>query len=320
VDHSFDRPHFVVNARSRPSGAPGSLEALRALVLGVFPGARWMLTSGPGDAVALARGAAADGADVVIAVGGDGTVNEVANGLLTAPVAPPTLGILPAGSGSDFVRSLGIPRHAAAALRVLADGRRRRIDVGRIVCAPLAAGASPGPITRFFVNIAGCGASAQVTERFNRRRIRGSLGYATAAALTAFTCRWPQVEIRADDAEPKTITLTMLFVCNGEYCGGGMRVGRGARLDDGSFHVVEAAGISRLRTILEWPRLYRGRLEHVAGVRVTPGRRLDLSSRDDVLVDCDGEVCGRLPATYAIVPGALDVCAPAPVDPRCQES
>jgi diacylglycerol kinase (ATP) len=302
-------PHFIVNSRARPTGATASLEALRSVVLGAFPGARWSATAGPGDAVALARQAAADGADVVVAVGGDGTINEVANGLLGAARPGTPLGILPAGSGSDFVRSLGIPRDAAAAMDVLAGGCHRRIDVGEIVCAPLAPGAE-ARTRRFFVNIAGCGASALATRRFNRRRIPGPLGYAVAAGITALTCRWPRIDIREDEGDTRSVTLNMLFVCNGEYCGGGMRVGRGAALDDGRFLVVEASGIGRVRTVMEWPRLYLGRLDHVSGVAISPARRLDLSSGEDVLVDCDGEVCGRLPATYAVAPGALTVCVP----------
>ena len=112
-----------------------------------------------------------------------------------------------------------------------------------------------------------------------------------------------------DAGAPRAVTLNMLFACNGEYCGGGMHVGRGASLDDGLLLVVEAAGIGRLRTMLEWPRLYGGHLERVRGVRVTSARRIDVASKEDVLVDCDGEVIGRLPAVYEIVPGAITVCA-----------
>ena len=86
----------------------------------------------------------------------------------------------------------------------------------------------------------------------------------------------------------------------------------GAALDDGRFLVVEASGIGRLRTVMEWPRLYRGRLHHVPGVAISPARRLDLSSGEEVLVDCDGEVCGRLPASYLVAPRALTVCVPRP--------
>jgi diacylglycerol kinase (ATP) len=317
----FLGPHFVVNARSPHARETGRLDALRAAVERVFPGAGWSLTSGPGDAVALARAAASAGADLVVAVGGDGTINEVVNGILTArgrgpdsspdavPGDGPTLGILPAGSGSDFARSLSIPRDVSGALAVLAVGRRRPIDAGRIVCAPLDAGAATDRTERFFINMGGCGASAQVADRFNRRRIPGVLGYATAAALTTFHYRWPQVEIRTDGGAPRSVTLNMLFACNGEYCGGGMHVGRGASLDDGLLLVIEAAGIGRLRTMLEWPRLYGGHLERVRGVRVTSARHIHVTSDEDVLVDCDGEVIGRLPAAYTVLPGAITVCA-----------
>jgi diacylglycerol kinase family enzyme len=167
----------------------------------------------------------------------------------------------------------------------------------------------PQRTERFFINMGGCGASAQVASRFNRRRIPGTLGYAVASGLTTLSYEWPQVEVRTDGGPPRTVTLNLLFICNGEYCGGGMHVGRGSRLDDGLLLVVEAAGIGRLRTMLEWPRLYGGHLERVRGVRVTSARRLDVTSKEDVLVDCDGEVIGRLPAVYEIVPAAITVCA-----------
>jgi YegS/Rv2252/BmrU family lipid kinase len=312
-DWAFVRTHFVVNARSPHARGAARLDALRAAVGRRFPAASWSLTSAPGDAIGLARTAASAGADLVVAVGGDGTINEVANGILMVPDADrgaaPALGMLPAGSGSDFARSVGVPRDVGGAIAILASGRRRRIDAGRIECASLDA-ATPSPtIERYFVNMGGCGASAEVARRFNRRRVPGALGYAAAAALTTLRYRWPQVEIRTDEGVPRTVTLNMLFACNGEYCGGGMRVGRGSSLDDGLLLVVEAAGIGRLRTMLEWPRLYGGHLARVRGVRVTSANRIDVASHDDVLVDCDGEVIGRLPATYSVVPGAITVCA-----------
>jgi diacylglycerol kinase (ATP) len=326
------RPRFIVNAGARPRGAPGTLDALRVAALQTFPGARWTPTSGPGDAIALAREAARDGADLVVAVGGDGTVNEVANGLLSqrdfpssskppriadAPIAcgetvpGPALGILPAGSGSDFIRSLGVPRDALSALAVLSAGACRRIDAGRIVCVPLHSSPPSTRITRFFVNMAGCGASARVAGRFNRRHVPGALGYAAAAAITTLSYRWPEVEIRSDDGDARRVLLNLLFVCNGAFCGGGMQVGRGAALDDGRFLVVEGTGIGRLRAILEWPRLYRGWLAGVRGVTVQSSARLHVASREDVLVDCDGEICGKLPAEYSVLPGVLTVCVPA---------
>ena len=288
------------------------IDAVREEACRRFPAATWTATSSAGDGATLARAAARGGADLVVAVGGDGTINEVVNGLMDAEVscdARPALGILPAGTGSDFVRTLRVPHGLRAALEVITAGRAARIDLGEIVCAPLDGG-SPGRTRRYFVNMAGCGSTARVAERFNRRKVRGTLGYAVATALTALDYRFPQVELAVDGHAAESINLNLLFICNGEYCGGGMRVGKGVLLDDGMFQVVEVAGVGRLGSLLQWPRLYTGSVGMVRGARVRAAREIHLASKEDVLVDCDGEVCGRLPATYRVVAGALNVCVP----------
>ncbi len=272
-----------------------------------------MATSSPGDAAVLARAAALNGADLVVAVGGDGTINEVVNGLMDSDVAPdvrPIFGILPVGSGSDFVRTLRVPHDLRAALDVLTAARLRPIDVGEIDCVPLDGAGSRQSARRYFINIAGCGSSSRVVERFNARRGHGTLGYVVAAALTAFDYRFPTVEIALDGNQADTTSLNVIFVCNGEYCGGGMHVGKGSRIDDGRFQVVEVGGVGRLGSLLQWPRLYTGSVDRVRGARVRSAGSVYVTSKEDVLVDCDGDVCGRLPATYRVVPGALHVCVP----------
>jgi diacylglycerol kinase family enzyme len=192
---------------------------------------------------------------------------------------------------------------------VLTAGQRTRIDVGEIECAPLH-GEPPGSTRRYFANIAGCGSSARVVEHFNSRRLPGTLGYAVAAALTALDYRFPQVEVALDGDPLDRASLNVLFVCNGEYCGGGMHVGKGARVDDGLLHVVEVTSVGRLGSMLQWPRLYTGSIDRVRGARVRAARAIRVTSNENVLVDCDGDVCGRLPATYHAVAGALEVCVP----------
>lgn len=287
------------------------MSELRAHVHQAFPDARWSETARPGDATALAGTAAAAGAGVVVAVGGDGTIHEVVNGLMGVQEGRPALGIVPAGSGSDFARTLGLPHDPLAALVVLRQGSTRRIDVGAIVCAPLDGHAGGGAARRHFINMAGCGASGRVVERFARWRLAGAAGYGVAAALTALDYRWPSVEIAFDKTPARRVRLNLLFVCNGEYCGGGMRVGEGARPDDGELLVVEAGGVGRLRAVLQWPELYFGGLHRVRGVSVNRAREVVVTGPGSVLVDADGELVGRLPATYRIVPNALDVCVPS---------
>lgn len=307
---AFRAPHFIVNPRSSSRQTTLRLESLRNALPGRFPSARWMPTEAAGHAADLAREAALEGGGLVVAVGGDGTINEVANGLMSVPPDQrPTLGIVPAGSGSDFARMLRIPRDVPGALAVLANGNRRRIDVGEIECAavdPLQ------PATRrHFVNIAGCGSSGRVVQRFNMRHVPGRFGYLVASVQTAIDYAFPHVEIALDDGPPDPVMLTILFVCNGEYCGGGMHVGNGAAPDDGLFHVVEIDGVGRIGAMLQWPRLYVGNLTRVRGARVRTAKTVRVTSAQDVMVDCDGELCGRLPATYRIVADALNVCIPA---------
>jgi YegS/Rv2252/BmrU family lipid kinase len=238
-------------------------------------------------------------------VGGDGTINEVVNGLMAVPAAKrPTLGIIPAGSGSDFVRSIRVPHDALAALRVIADGHAVPVDVGEIHCEPA--------VHRYFINMAGCGASGRVVERFNTRRVTGTLGYVLASGLTAVDYRFPIVDLSLDGGAAERVRLNLLFVCNGEYCGGGMHAGKGARLDDGLLQVVWVGGVGRIGAALQWPSLYTGHLERVRGAQVRTARVLRVTSEEkNVLVDCDGELCGRLPAIYTMTPAALRVCAPA---------
>ncbi len=288
------------------------LEALQREALRRFPATTWVITSSRGDAIVRAHAAARNGADLVVAVGGDGTINEVVNGLMGAAdsrEARPALGILPAGSGSDFIRTLGIPRDLHRALDVLSAGSLKSVDVGRIDCAPLDA-ASRDRVRRYFMNIAGCASSARVVERFNGSRVHGTPGYVLAAALTALDYRFPVVDIVDDGGPAARVRPNVLFVCNGEYCGGGMHVGKGARVDDGLLQVVEVSNVSRIGSLLQWPRLYTGSVDRVRGARVRSARVLEVSSSEDVLVDCDGDVCGRLPAMYTVVAHALDICVP----------
>jgi YegS/Rv2252/BmrU family lipid kinase len=309
---AFTFPHFIVNPRSAQAGTMRRVDAIHQEACRRFSAATWTATSSRGDGAVLARAAARGGADLVVAVGGDGTINEIVNGLMESGVScdtRPVLGILPAGSGSDFVRTLRIPGDVRIALDVLTAGRLTRIDVGDIECAPLDGG-SPGPTRRYFVNMAGCGASARVAERFNRRKVRGTLGYAVAAALTALDYRFPDVDLALDGEPAHRARLNVLFICNGEYCGGGMHVGKGALVDDGLLHVVEVSGVGRLGSLLQWPRLYTGSVSRVRGAHVHTAQVVRVTSNEDVLVDCDGDLCGRLPATYRAVAGALRVCVP----------
>ncbi|MFB3852769.1 MAG: diacylglycerol kinase family protein [Vicinamibacterales bacterium] len=322
-----ERPFFVVNPKSA-GGRTASVwwRDLHGSVLEMFPRARWALTKGPRQAAALAARAAVEGADLVVAVGGDGTVNEVVNGLMgerlgaeeRLPAAngqtwsppgerpdAPALGVVPVGTGCDFVKSIGVPNSPVKALELLRAGKQLPLDV----CEMTLRRAAGNLVRRYSMNMCGCGASGEVTKQVNAARFprHGLAKFFIATARAALAYRPREIQVEVDGLAPRTTRLLGLFVCNGEYCGGGMRPGKGARLDDGTLRVVEIADIPLSRILRHGYKLYTGRLEGIPGVSVYDASSLRVRGPSEILVDCDGEQPGTLPATYSVVRRALRV-------------
>ena len=302
-------PFFIVNPLSAGGRTATRWERdIKPLVCARFGGdAAWAFTRGPGDAATIAEGARREGRTLLVAVGGDGTLNEVVNGLMAAAGEGdrPCVGLVPNGTGSDFARTLGIPRDPAAALALVAAGNSVHADVCEITCA----GPGGAPVRRFSINTCGCGIGGEVAASVNRwaARRHGFLAF-LAASLAAVGRYHPRrVELSIDGGEASRLRLLALFVCNGEYCGGGMRPGRGARIDDGCLRVVTVAAMHPAMVLFNLGRLYTGRVEGVRGVRVHQARRVEVRTDDRVLVDCDGEQPGVAPATFVVRPAALRV-------------
>ncbi len=274
-------------------------------------------TEGPGDATRLAAQALRAGAEVVVAVGGDGTINEVANGFFAdgQPVAPgAALAILPFGTGGDFVRTARIPKDWAAAVEVLARGARRTIDVGRLDHATR----DGGPGVRMFVNIASFGLSG-VTDRFvnqGQKRLGGKLSFfaATTRALLAYDNQRVHLVFDEQPADAVDMTINTVAVANGRYFGGGMFVAPEAELDDGLFDVVALGDFGLADFVFKSRRLYAGThlgLDKVSHRRARVVRAEPAAPGQVVELDVDGETPGVLPATFRVVPRALDLIVPA---------
>ena len=267
------------------------------------------LTSGPGDATTAAASAVRAGVGLVIAVGGDGTVNEVVNGLLAdGAVPPPALGVVSSGSGCDLIRTLGIPK-GAAAVDVIAHGRPRPVDVGRVTYQ-----ATDGtPTARYFLNAADLGLGAEVAERVNRsgKRFGGFLSFLGNAVVTIAGARFKTIAYSSDGGQATTTRAGIVFVANGQYAGGGMHFAPAARIDDGLFDVVVLKEVGRVTLLADiFPKVYRGtHLGHPAVIHYR-AREVTVSSTDPLLLELDGEQPGRAPATFTILPGALRVMLP----------
>jgi diacylglycerol kinase (ATP) len=270
------------------------------------------LTSRAGDAVELSRQAVREGRALVVAAGGDGTINEVVNGFFEdgEPVVAGTrLGVLPMGTGGDFRRTLGFPADVDEAAAVLRAGRVRRIDAGRATCA-LPGG---GTTVRHFVNVADAGIGGDVVERVNRGRrlVNGEITFLLASIRTLLAWRNRPMRI-VIDGRARELVAQQVVVANCQCYGGGMRVAPGAQPDDGLLDVVIAGdlgiweNVRGLRRIRSGTHLGAGdpKLSHALAERV------EVSSPELVRVDADGEQPGVLPAVFEVQPAALDVVCP----------
>lgn len=260
-------------------------------------GCSWRVewTNAPGHAIQLARRAAETGAQIVVAAGGDGTCNEVANGLLGTSAR---MGVIPLGTGNDFARHVGIPGDLRQAVETLVRGRAKRIDLGMVN-------------GRYFVNIAGCGLDAAVAQRVNQgfRYLRGTAAYVAALLQTLYTFRPTQMRVTVDGQrwEERAFLCT---VANTDSYGGGMRIAPDASVEDGLLDVCVAGAVSKLELLWVFPRVYRG--AHVTHPRfyLWKGRYVQVETDPPVPVLVDGDVLGSTPAVFTVHAQALEVVIP----------
>lgn len=272
-------------------------ERLRARVEAVQAW-RCVSTERAGHARELAHQAASAGYERVVAVGGDGTVNEVANGLAGTRTA---LAIIPTGSGNDSVRNLAIPSQPAEAAMLAAHGDAREVDLGTIRLAGRAT---------YFLNVAGFGFDAEVAYRVNRPPWMWLkvLGSTTPYVATVLYTLWAyrSARMRLDlDGQVHEQPVFLVAVANGPCYGGGMRIVPPALPDDGLLDVCVVRQVSRIEVLKLVPRMYSG--GHVGHPAVKLARCRELSVDADCRVRChaDGEIVGELPARFGVVPGAL---------------
>lgn len=263
-------------------------------------------TEGPNHATELAREALSAGYRTIVAVGGDGTLHEVVNGLVNEGMVDPAvnLGIIPGGTGSDSVRTLGIPHDYRAACHCLLRGEPDCIDLGRITCV------SEGrEIQRYFLNVAGLGFDGEVAERVNRssKALGGTLPFLNSLLVKLLTYQNKTVEVTLDGQQRLQQKANSVIVCNGRYFGGSMHVGPNAALDDGLFDVVIIGDTTKLEFVANVPRVYRG--THLSHPKVDEyrAREVRVQAQERMFLQADGELIGEAPATFQIIPQALHV-------------
>jgi len=260
------------------------------------------VTTRAGEAEEVSANAAREGHDRVVAVGGDGTVQEVVNGLLAAG-DPAELGVVPVGTGNDLARSLGLPRDPGAAWTIAIGNGLRSLDVAR-------ATNGQGRV-RWFASAGGIGFDAQVAAAMATRRgwRAGRAGYllTTFGELRRFENRAVRMVI---DGVTHDRNVLLIAIANGEYYGGGMRIAPGASPQDGRLDICVVGDISRMAAVGQLRNLYRGtHVDHPA-VSMHAGTELSIDGDDATRIHLDGEPFGGLPLHVTIARGALRVAAP----------
>jgi diacylglycerol kinase (ATP) len=264
-----------------------------------------VFTEEPGHAIQLARQALDDGYRTIVAVGGDGTVNEVLNGLVVNGAVDPevALGIIPWGTGADFSRTVGIPRHYMEAGRQLLRFETRPVDLGRIIC--LREGQE---VERYFINAAGLGFDGEVAELANRfpKVLGGTITYLICLFISLVTYRNKNVELSFDGQHVRG-RINSVIVCNGRYLGGGMFMAPDASFNDGIFDVVILGNLNKLEVVVNVPRVYKGTHLTHPKVSLCHAKEVHIEARERMFLQADGELIGEAPATFQIIPQALRV-------------
>ncbi len=268
----------------------------------------YVYTEGIGHAIELAKEAANTDYRYIIAVGGDGTVNEVVNGILHSSGAHnTTLGIVSAGTTCSFARSLGIPLDRISSCNLLISPNTLTIDVGIVEYTK-----EGQRFRRFFVNEADVGFGAIVVEA--SKPITSYLGrklyflpHVVIGLSSLINYKNKRITVRVEDGTEDVYDCAMLVIANGTHFGGGMYIAPDAKFDDGLLDMVIFGDMGKSELLKLWPKTYKGRHVSHHKVRMFKVKKVDIQCDEKILVEADGELLGEGPVSFSVFPSALSV-------------
>ena len=281
----------------------GSVHDLDGLTqrLGSLPDAEIRLTNKPGSAARFARTALRKGRDTIIAAGGDGTLNEVLNGL-GENLGDIRVGLVPLGTGNDFARSIGLPPDLDVALDLIRDGATRPLDLVRVTSDEV----------RYFANVSAGGFSGLVDEKLTpeMKKTWGPLAYLRSAAAALPELRAYRTTLALDNAESLTLDLYNVVVANGRYVGGGTLIAPEASVDDGLLDIILIQERSAAELALLAAQVAMGTHLSSDVVIFRRAAQLTVNSKPGMWFNVDGELVGNEPARFEILPRTLRFIVP----------
>jgi len=309
---SNERAFVVVNPRSGGGRAGRTFTEVRAVLERQLGPVDVAFTESSGHAIVLTRDAVRGGSKLVVAVGGDGTLHEVANGVLDAGAgASAAVGYIGQGTGGDFRRTLGLEHRLDAYVEAIASGRERTIDVGKLRYRDVAG----KPAERWFVNILSAGMGGLVDRYVSEttKALGGKAAYFWASTKALVGCQRGRLRCDVElegEKHQRTLETFMIAICNGRYFGSGMHVAPMAKPDDGRFEVVSMDAAGKLAFATFSRRIYEGQHLSAPGVQHFACDRIAIDlenerARGVFLLDVDGEPLGGLPLEVELVKGAL---------------
>jgi diacylglycerol kinase (ATP) len=305
----FPKTQVIVNPESNKGRTRRRWRLIKEAIRHHIKEFRYDFTEQPLQATEIAREAIRSGSELIIGVGGDGTVNEIANGFFQGRriINPEsTLGVVPSGTGCDLIKSLRIPVGLRDSLRLIAESGAARIDVGRVSFT----GPDGSPEERLFLNVADFGLGGEVVREVNTKRLERKASSYFRCLYTAFIhYRHKRLRLKVDGRELPDDDYMIGAVANGRVFGKGMKISPQARLDDGLLDLVLIKGMKMLEFLRNSLKVYRG--THLSHPKVSLRRCRSVEALpvtgQEVLIELDGEQVGRLPAVFDLLPQPLSV-------------
>lgn len=286
---------FIINPVAGRSKTAKVWEDIKSNSIVIETEGKPFFTDGPGDAEKLARDLPKEGYRRLIVFGGDGTVNEVINGM---ELGSTQLGIIPTGTGNDFCRMLGISNKPGEAVKQLFQGKTKIVDIGKIN-------------DRRFLNTLGVGFDAEVARTANEeyQNLSGTMAYLGALIKVLKEYKNEEMIIETETATIKGKML-LAAVGNGSYIGGGMKLIPQAKIDDGKFHLCLIGDASKPDVLMNVSKIFSGK--HLSHPKVSSftASKITIKTTYPLTVQTDGEILGKTPVKAEVIPGALEILIP----------